>query len=154
MCQWFKAFLSYRSREADPNPVKDAIRSTIIISHCVKLTWGNVVRYFGASLWNSVPSVNIYPNVIVCVYWFWYLCTVECRYNAVQFIRIIPMSLSWQQQNLNQISNSRTSYGVSVVRVLKKIDRVITALHCTYVYTMRCRYDVVSFILNIHKTIP
>ena len=69
---------------------------------------------------------------------------VECRFNAVQFITIVPMSLSWQQQNLHQISNSQhtphtspsqASYGVSVVRILKKIDRVITALHCICKWT-------------------
>ena len=49
------------------------------------------------------------------------------------------MALWWLQQNLNQISNSqqaphtspsRPSYGVSIVRIREKIDRIITAPHC------------------------
>ena len=66
--------------------------------------------------------------------------TVECRrYNAVQFITILHRILQWQQQNIYHISNSqqtphtspsRASYGVSIMIILKKIDRVITASHC------------------------
>ena len=55
--------------------------------------------------------------------------TTECRYTAFQFIRILHTR--WQQQNVNQTSNSRESYGVSVLRVFKKIDHVLTAPHCT-----------------------
>ena len=33
--------------------------------------------------------------------------TVECRYNAVQFIMILSSALQWQQQNINQTSNSQ-----------------------------------------------
>ena len=49
------------------------------------------------------------------------------------------MALQWQEQNLNQTSNSQqpphtspswASYGVSIVRILEKIDRVLMALHC------------------------
>ena len=49
------------------------------------------------------------------------------------------MALWWLQQNLNQTSNSqqaphtspsRASYGVSIVRIWEKIDRIITAPHC------------------------
>ena len=54
--------------------------------------------------------------------------TVECRYTAFQFIR--KSHTRWQQQNINQTSNSQDSYGVSVLRVLKKIDHVLTAPHC------------------------
>ena len=65
--------------------------------------------------------------------------TVEGRCNAIQLITILFMALRWQEQNLNQTSNSqqtphtspsRASYGVSIVRILEKIDLVITALHC------------------------
>ena len=67
------------------------------------------------------------------------LHTVECRYNAVQFITLLTTALRRQQQNLNQTSNSQqtphtspswASYGASIVRILKKIDRVIMAPHC------------------------
>ena len=54
--------------------------------------------------------------------------TVECRYTAFHFVTILHTP--WQQQNVNQTSNSRGSYGVSILRVLKKIYRVITAPHC------------------------
>ena len=49
--------------------------------------------------------------------------------------------MRWQQQNIQQISNSqkthhispsRASYGVSVMSISHKIDRVIAAPHCTY----------------------
>ena len=75
--------------------------------------------------------------------------TVECRYNVVQFITILPSALWWQQQNVNQTPNSRqqtphtspsrASYGVSIVRILEKIDRLITAPHCTF---MSPKYSV------------
>ena len=69
--------------------------------------------------------------------------TVECRYNAVQFITILQTAVRWQQHNVNQISNSqqtphtspsRASYGVSIMRILKKINRAITAPHYMYRY--------------------
>ena len=52
---------------------------------------------------------------------------------------ILFIALWWLQQNLNQTSNSqqaphtspsRPSYGVSIVRIWEKIDRIITAPHC------------------------
>ena len=53
-----------------------------------------------------------------------HVCTVKCRYNAVQFITILFMALRWQEQNLHQTSNpQRARYGVSVVRIFGKIDR-------------------------------
>ena len=67
--------------------------------------------------------------------------TVECRCNTVQFIAISSfLALQWQQQNLNQSSNSqqtphtspsRASYGESLVGICENIDRVITAPHRT-----------------------
>ena len=68
-----------------------------------------------------------------------FLTTVKRRYNAVHFITIWHTPLRWQQQNVNQTSNSqqtpptspsRASYEVSVMRILKKMDRVITAPRC------------------------
>ena len=67
--------------------------------------------------------------------------TVRCCYNAIQFITILHTAPWWQQQKVNQISNSqqtphnsplRASYGVSIMRILKKIDRIITTPHCTW----------------------
>ena len=65
--------------------------------------------------------------------------TVECRYNAVTCVTILHSALRWQWQNVSQILDSQKTphtspswarYGVSFVRILKKIDRVITALQC------------------------
>ena len=37
-----------------------------------------------------------------------------------------------ESQQTPHTSTSRASYGVSLVRILEKIDRVITALHCSW----------------------
>ena len=67
------------------------------------------------------------------------LDTVECRYNAVQYNKILHTSLQWRDQNINKRLNLqkthhtspyRASYGVSFVIILDKIDRVITTPHC------------------------
>ena len=51
------------------------------------------------------------------------------------------MALRWKEQNLIQISNaqqthhtssSRASYGVSIVIIVEKNDRVLTTPHCIY----------------------
>ena len=60
--------------------------------------------------------------------------TLKCRYNAVQFIAILHTALRYQWQKVNQIllsqqtshiSPSQASYGMSIVRIVEKIDRVI-----------------------------
>ena len=57
----------------------------------------------------------------------------------VQFITIVHTALCKQRQKVNQIlksqqtshiSPSRASYGVSFVKIVDNIDRVITAPHC------------------------
>ena len=69
--------------------------------------------------------------------------TVKCHYNAIQFIMISFMAPWWEEQNLNQISNSqqtphtspsRASYGVSIVRILEKTDHVIMVPHCSIIW--------------------
>ena len=73
--------------------------------------------------------------------------TLECCYNMVQLITISESGLGWPQRNVNQTSisqqtphtsPSRTSYGVSIVRILEKTDHVITAPHCilTHCYSV------------------
>ena len=50
---------------------------------------------------------------------------------------LLYRSLQLQRQNINQSVNPRpyrASYGVSLVKIFKKIDRVITAPHCIYIY--------------------
>ena len=65
--------------------------------------------------------------------------TVECRYNAVQYCKILHKLLQELRQNINQMLDPqktphtpplRASYGVSFVNNCEKIERVITALHC------------------------
>ena len=65
--------------------------------------------------------------------------TGECHYSAVQFNMILHMVRQWLRKNTNQrlfsqkthqSSPVRASYGVSL-RIWNKIDRVITAPHCT-----------------------
>ena len=58
---------------------------------------------------------------------FWLVSTVECRYNAVTFVMILHSILRWQWQNVSQ-----TNTGVSFVRILEKIDCVITAPYCMW----------------------
>ena len=49
--------------------------------------------------------------------------TAGCYYNSVQYI-ILHTALQWQS------FNSQQSYGVSIVRIMDKIDHVIMAAHC------------------------
>ena len=65
--------------------------------------------------------------------------TVECRYNAVQYCKILHEWLQELRQNINQMldpqktphtSPLRASYRVSFVNICEKIDRAITAPHC------------------------
>ena len=67
------------------------------------------------------------------------LFTVRCCYNVVHYNMILHISLQWLRHNRNQglhsqktshNSASRASYGVSIVRILKKINRIISAQHC------------------------
>ena len=62
-----------------------------------------------------------------------------CRNDSAQFNIIFRTPLHWLTQNMNcsldsqktlHISPSRVSYGVSFVRNLHEIDRVITAPYC------------------------
>ena len=68
--------------------------------------------------------------------------TVECHYNAVQFIMILHIALQWQQQKVNQTSNSQQTphtlpswvrNGMSFVKILEKIDHIIT--HCPVIHS-------------------
>ena len=81
--------------------------------------------------------------------------TVECRYNVVRFITILHVALWWQKQDvyLNLISQqtphtspSRASCGVSIMRILGKIDRVIMAPHCMYI-----SHTLLSFLVVRHS---
>ena len=65
--------------------------------------------------------------------------TMECRYDAVQYNKILHTSLQDLRQNINQRLNPQNtphsspvgaSYGVSLVNIYGKIDCIIMALHC------------------------
>ena len=70
----------------------------------------------------------------------------------IQFIMILNTALRYQWQKVNHIlesqqtlhsSPSRVSYVVSFVRILEKIDRVITSLHCNRIpYTWKDGLDI------------
>ena len=69
---------------------------------------------------------------------FFFNSAVDCRDNTIQFFMVLHTALRWQWQNVDETSNSqqtphtspsRASYGVSVVRILEKIERIITAPH-------------------------
>ena len=68
--------------------------------------------------------------------------TVECRYsyNAVQYNMVLYMARQWLRQNINHKLNSPKTphsspswmgYGVSIVRIIDKIDYVLTLPHCS-----------------------
>ena len=64
--------------------------------------------------------------------------TVECHINTVEFIMILHMALWWQQQNINQTSNSqqtthtspsKTCYGVLLWEFWRKLAMFLR--YCT-----------------------
>ena len=66
--------------------------------------------------------------------------TAGCRYTAVQCNMRLYTSLQLPRRNINQsVDPQRTTHsshllvhcGLSSVRIFKKIDRVVTAPHCT-----------------------
>ena len=101
-------------------------------------------RYVWLKIAQWVSQLNI--NVI----------TVEYHHNAVQFITILHMTLWRQQQNIYQTSNSQqtprtspsqASYGVSIVRIFKKIDCYITAPNCISLWNLK-RFSVTGIIVT------
>ena len=81
---------------------------------------------------------NRHPKVRPCV-----PDPVMCRYNAVWFITILHNTLRKQWQIVNQIlgslqssqiAPSRATCGVSIGAILEKIERVIMAPHCMWVF--------------------
>ena len=99
--------------------------------------WRNRANTCAISVLPSVRSSDIHLTAvslemleILTIEMCLKLHTVECRYNMVQFITILNTALRWQQQNLNQTSNSqqtphtspsRVSYEVSVMRYWRKL---------------------------------
>ena len=90
---------------------------------------------FNLAFFNS--TIGLLVSLYVCMTADLY--TVDCRYSANQYKPIFPTPVHWLTQNINQTvdsqntlhsSPSRASYGVSIVRIFVKIDRVITASPC------------------------
>ena len=93
-------------------------------------------RDMGCLLWIQ-HLIDILPQSLQL--FMQYLTTVECRYNAVQYNKILYASMQWRGhsikrrfnlQTTHHTSPSRASYDVSFARILENIDRVITAPHC------------------------
>ena len=96
--------------------------------------------------WLMLSKSNLSPiyKWCFCQHWLSMLhhIIVKVQWSAVitrSNLSLYYIKLWWRQRNVNQISNSqqtsqtsssRASYGVSIMRILKKIDRVIMALHC------------------------
>ena len=64
---------------------------------------------------------------------------VGYHYNTVEYIMLFYTALQWMMQNIHQssyshktphITPSRASYGVYIVRILERIDRVIKVRRC------------------------
>ena len=82
------------------------------------------------ALWRSLSRLRIIST------------TVECLYNSRNPIcTILYTVLRWRQQNVNQTPNSQQKYHtsrslaiyeVSVMIIVKKIDRIITTSHCIW----------------------
>ena len=84
------------------------------------------IRFNGICLWHDSVTFNPY--------------TVECRYNAAQYCKILHKYFQELRQNIYQMldlkkaphsSPLRASYGVSVTNNYEIIDHVIMAPHCS-----------------------
>ena len=91
--------------------------------------------------WEKYSHTYMNPEMTLSCKSCRFACTVECRYNAMQYNTIIHTSLQWPMQNPNQglhsqktlhTSPSWASYGVYIVNIFEQTDRVITALHRTW----------------------
>ena len=118
----------------------------VIIELCDENVSGNSLNIQTCIFQKSISKITY--DINLCTLFLMNGYKVECRYNAVQFITILHTALQWQHQNINQTSKlqqtlhtspSRASYGVSIMMILKKIDRVIMAPH--YIFFIGCYLD-------------
>ena len=103
--------------------------------------------------------------------WHLFDNTVECHCDAVQCIMILPSALPWQQQNVNQTSNSQQTpqtspvrYAVSIVRICEQTDHIITAPLCIFneltseqthiSYSVKLTGCHVYFSTDYHRSLP
>ena len=89
------------------------------------IIWTNAQFSLFSFLYTGIQMIGVwsYCNVV------YVQGTVRCSYNAVQYVIILHTILQSQQQNISQTLYSQK---VSIVIILAKIDRVITASHCTF----------------------
>ena len=82
--------------------------------------------------------------------------TVKCRYDVLQYNMVLHTSLQEVRQNINERLNpqktphtspGRTSYVLSFVNILEKIDRLITAPHYILREMVHVRKDWCKFII-------
>ena len=110
----------------------------------------------GEISWYSIFKSS-HCNLFESKLWFWIILsvvisdTVECHFNMVHFITKSFVALQWEQQNWNQSSNSQqtphtlsswASYGLSIVRIMEKIDHVITAPSCISTGTKEVKHGI------------
>ena len=105
------------------------------------VSWKYIYRRCTTRWWEKYSHTYMNPEITLSCKSCRFACTVECRYNAMQYNTIIHTSLQWPRQNLNpglhsqktlHTSPSWASYGVYIVIALEQTDRVITALHHTW----------------------
>ena len=84
----------------------------------------------------------------------------QIQLSGVQFFMIFNMALWWQWQNVDQTLNwqktphtsaSQVSYGVSVVRILEKIDCIIKVLH--YIFVVSSFFHMINEVAQQAKQV-
>ena len=98
--------------------------------------------------WWRFSVIDINTSVAAGLTQIIIIITVECCYNTVQYNMVLDIALQWLKQNINQNLDSqktshslpsRASYGVSIVRILEKINFLIMTPHCIwFVILWRC----------------
>ena len=87
----------------------------------------------------SLENIHACNQYIFSIFDSLLIDTIKCRYNAVQFTTLLHTALWWRSQKVVLIVESqqtphtltsRVRYRVSMVRMLDKMDRVITARYC------------------------
>ena len=105
-------------------------------SYYLKQSWFIVDWNLGIQRSENLSEIEVSLSIMHCKYVriirfnALKISTVECRYNMVQYCKISHKWLQELRQNINQ-KPWRASYGMSFVNNFDKIDRAITALHCT-----------------------
>ena len=83
-------------------------------------------------------TCRLYSFYTVWKIYLWKQCSVECRYNAVEYYKIFHTALHWLKHDINQcqITNCTPYLALTgeiwgtICENCKESDRVITAPHC------------------------